>query len=724
MDNAANNRPKLNVRVIKATEPYTGPIRKAEGPTQLDTKANDSAGEFVVPPYPLIGLKNFVNNSSILPQCIAAYKNNIAGFGLGLRYVVEDCEETPEMKAEWDQAQEIIDLLTVDMDTKETFEDIIEARETYGIAYLEVMRNPSGQVNQVSFIRDVPSVEKTYPLNPPVLTSYNYQGTKVVQRPRRFCKYRQQVGGHTVYFKEFGDPRMMDNRTGEYVEVNTLGDILPIKYRANEIIDFAIGTELYGEVRWIGQLLGVDGSRMAESLNNNYFRNGRHTPLMICVKGGTLSDESCVKLRQYMDDVKGENGQHAFLVLEFENADNRADFEEGQKPDIEIKDLASILQKDELFQDYLENNRRRVQSSFRLPDLYTGYTTDFNRATAQTAMEVTEEQVFQPERKSLAWAINNRLLNGYGFKHVEAYFRAPDMSNPDDLFKILTVCEKAGGLTPNKARSIIADSLGEKAENYEGEWGDTPIAAKDLIAMQAQQQETAMPMAEPDLLSQLTGQIQKASSNHDDEIIPVLKEIRSLLKHYPSKPFTKPPKSSIIKTAWKESEHPRNDDGEFSNSGSSSSDGDGDKEDPDAGDKKKPATGNKDTSGPSDEEKAAREELNRRIESGAAKTKVDAKKQAKHIVGSKAYNNAIKADLHPSRLTLNAEETQAVVDKYIKTGHAGKHKDNSIRVKFTHDRSIGIYVSADGSIEQETCRGTIHISKSGTHIVPDTPEAQ
>ena len=61
--------------------------------------------------------------------------------------------------------------------------------------------------------------------------------------------------------------------------------------------------------------------------------------------------------------------------------------------------------------------RRKVQSSFQLPDLYVGYTTDFNRATAQTAQEVTEEQVFQPERKSLAWAINNRLafLNSIAF---------------------------------------------------------------------------------------------------------------------------------------------------------------------------------------------------------------------------------------------------------------------------------------------------------------------
>ena len=86
-----------------------------------------------------------------------------------------------------------------------------------------------------------------------------------------------------------------------------------------------------------------------------------------------------------------------------------AGFDVEKQPEVEIKDLANILQKDELFQEYQENSRKKVQSTFLLPDLYVGYTTDFNRATAQTAVEVTEKQVFQPERNSLAWIINNKL---------------------------------------------------------------------------------------------------------------------------------------------------------------------------------------------------------------------------------------------------------------------------------------------------------------------------
>lgn len=501
----------MRVEVIKAA----GSISKAETPTQLSQQEAYTAGDWLTPPLDFSGLRTLVKNSSILPQCIRAYKNNIAGFGIGIRYK-EDVEETPEMAAEFSRAQEIIELLNLEQDTKEVFEDIIEARETYGIAYLEVVRNLSDEVQQIEFIKETPTMTKTRPLDPYVETLFYHKG-KQVERRKRYCKYRQQIGGKTVYFKEFGDPRIMDNRNGNYLEE---GETLDIQYHANEIIEFAIGTEPYGEVRWVGQILGVDGSRKAEMLNNNYFENGRHTPLMIMVKGGTLTDESFAKLQQYMNDIKGAAGQHAFIILETESSDGRTDFDQEAKPEIEVKDLANILQKDELFQDYLDNNRRKVQSSFQLPDLYVGYTTDFNRATAQTAQEVTEEQVFQPERKSLAWAVNNKLLNGYQFQYVEAYFLEPDISNPDDLFKLLTVANNAGGLTPNKAKQIIYEAYGETAEDYEGEWGDVPLAY-------AKTQGGGFDLGQ--LTTSLQKQIEKAAGNRDDSVVAVMKEVKRLL---------------------------------------------------------------------------------------------------------------------------------------------------------------------------------------------------
>lgn len=512
----ANPKRGMQVRVIKEQR-QQAPVEKAENSVQLTEQEVYNAGDWITPPNELKGLRNLVKHSTILPQCIRAYKNNIAGFGIGVRYK-DDTEETPEMAAEFTRATEIIELLNIEQDTKEVFEDVVEARETYGIAYLEVIRNVADEVVQIDFIKETPSIRKTKPLEPYIPTVYYHHGQQI-ERKKRYCKYKQEIGGETVYFREFGDPRIMDRRDGKYLKD---GETLDLAYQANEILEFTIGTEPYGEVRWIGQVLGVDGSRKAEGLNNNYFDNGRHTPLMIMIEGGTLTDESFDKLQQYMNDIKGEAGQHAFIILETESTDGRTDFDQSEKPKVEIKDLANILQKDELFQDYLDNNRRKVQSSFQLPDLYVGYTTDFNRATAQTAQEVTEEQVFQPERKSLAWAINNRLLNGYQFKYVECYFLEPDISNPDDLYKLLTVCNNAGGLTPNKAKQIIYEAYGETAEDYPEEWGDVPLSYSKT-------QGGGMGFDFGQLTMSLQKQIEKAAGNHDDAVVAVMKEVKSLL---------------------------------------------------------------------------------------------------------------------------------------------------------------------------------------------------
>lgn len=562
MDEKEANVPKVAVKVVRSSG-MNAPtvfyaqrkVEKSDKGEQLDSSIQASASDWIPHPVDMQGLKKLVDNSTILPQCIRAYKSNISGFGISVRYAEDYDEETPEMKAEWDALKQILALLNMDMQAKEVFENVIRDRETYGISYCEVIRNQAQEVVELQFIIDTPSIDMTYPLQPFVDMEYSYKGT-VISRKKKFRKFRQNIGGKTVYFKEFGDPRIMDKRNGKYIGEN--GEAVGIDDQANEIIEFRIGSMPYGEVRWIGQVLTVDGNRRAEVLNNNYFRRGRHTPLMILVKGGTLSDSAFSKLQEYMDNIEGEIGQHSFLVLETDTLETTAAFAEQKQPEVEIKDMAAILQKDELFQEYQENGRKKTQSAFLLPDLYVGYTTDFNRATAQTAMEVTEKQVFQPERASLAWTVNQKLLNGYRFRYVEAQFDAPDITNPDDIQKMLNITERAGGLTPNTAKELTYGVLGKDGcEDYEGDWGDIPLAyAKTLpqsqqagleaVALENLASQERKPvgrkgghqkdngMAADGVLGQLDGQIQKAAAENAD-IVPIMLEIRKALKEYQGK---------------------------------------------------------------------------------------------------------------------------------------------------------------------------------------------
>lgn len=109
------------------------------------------------------------------------------------------------------------------------------------------------------------------------------------------------------------------------------------------------------------------------------------------------------------------------------------------------------------------------------------------------------------------------------------------------------------------------------------------------------------------------------------------------------------------------------------------------------------------------------------IRSGKISTRLDRKKQAKHIKGSDRYNKAIREGLNPSILTIDQKQQQDLINTYTKTGTPRMRENGSIRVRFTHSSIISIYVSKDGSIQLPTPKGQIHYSKTGAHIVPDKP---
>lgn len=279
MDDKKASAPQMAVKIVKSSGLDTPTVfyaerkvEKSDKGEQLDPSIQTSASDWIPHPIDMRGLKMLVDNSTILPQCIRAYKSNIAGFGISVKYAEDYEDETPEMKAEWDVLKQIIALLNMDMQTKEVFENVIRDRETYGISYCEVIRNQAQEVVELQFIVDTPSIDMTYPLQPYVDMEYFYKGT-AISRKKKFRKFRQNVGGKTVYFKEFGDPRIMDKRSGKYI--GETDEAIEIDDQANEIIEFRIGSMPYGEVRWIGQVLTVDGNRKAEVLNNNYFRQDR-----------------------------------------------------------------------------------------------------------------------------------------------------------------------------------------------------------------------------------------------------------------------------------------------------------------------------------------------------------------------------------------------------------------------------------------------------------------
>ncbi|GED14864.1 phage portal protein [Aneurinibacillus migulanus] len=493
----------VRARVIKSGQSIgTSVVSKQE---LSDYEADSVYTEIIMPKYPPRILKVIVENSTILQQCITAYKQNICGFGLSTVYRDDDSvgDETDEMKKEWETMRLLLRQFNFDKPHKDIWGQGIADREETGNGYIEVIRD--GLNKPVGLENVNPETMKVTKKGEAV--SININGTTIPIK-KRFRKYIQETKGKKVWFKEFGDPRIMDSRTGEY-DVNT-----PEEHQAHEIIHLKIGSGPYGIPRWIGHLPHITGARKAEELNLKYFEQGRHTPLAILIKNGLLSDESEAALKEYAESVEGVDNAHKFLLLEVEGDESESSMpgESNPKVDIEIKSLADMLQQDALFQEYDDNSRQKVQSAFRLPDIYIGRSRDFNRATADMARQITEEQVFQPERDSLSFIINHKLLAEYDFRYVEVVFNGPEISDAQDATRLIGVGNVAGAITPNDLRAYIGKRVFNRdLDNLAIPEADIPIALQ-------KQQQNSQPV-----------ELQKAANQ---DVVRILKDLCDVLEDF------------------------------------------------------------------------------------------------------------------------------------------------------------------------------------------------
>ncbi|MEN1969012.1 phage portal protein [Lentibacillus sp. N15] len=474
-------------------------------------------GEIIEPPYNMQELKLMGDYSSILQQCIDAYKTNIIEFGIEPDFKIDiNSEEIKDelkesARNEWRRLDEFIRYLNLDESPEVILGHILDDKEKTGNGYMEIIRNTLGQPVGIEYVdaQHMRVCKKTDYTDVKYTILENGE-KKEETRSKQFRRFVQKIDGKKVYFKEYGDPRIMNMSNGKFDE-NT-----PDNLRANEIVHFKIGSGTYGKPRWIGTLISLYGARKAEELNLMYFKNGRHIPAAVTVSNGKLDDDSYEKLQEYMNDLEGTDGAHKFLLLEAMGAaeETAVHGEEKLVPaKVEIKSLAEILQQDALFLEYDENTRKKIRSAFRLPPLYTGEAQEFSRATADTARKVTEEQVFQPERKGLARVLNTLFLEPLGFSYVKLAVKGADFHDPVEISKVLDPFIQAGAVAPNDLRPLLEKVLGAKLDPFPDEYN---------VPLQVLMREANDPLS--GLLN-----IQK-SGNDRTELVNLLKDMRDVLE--------------------------------------------------------------------------------------------------------------------------------------------------------------------------------------------------
>ena len=346
--------------------------------------------------------------------------------------------------------------------------------ETVGYAYLEVLRNLTGDIVALRNIETHNT--RMVKLDAPILVEKTLtRGGKEVtiqiwERQRRFA---QRVAlKQLVYYREFGTARHVDRATGKW-EIPDMpgqpGNPVAPENRGTELIMFGIHpdtTTPYMVPRWINQLPSVIGSRKAEELNLEFLDAGGMPPAIIFIQGGTLAKDANDQLKMYLSG-KNKN-KHRAVVIEAQSSSGS--LESSGTVQVKVERFGGEKMNDAMFTKYDAITEEHIRVGFRIPPLFLGKPADYNMATAITAYMVAEEQVFQVERTSFDETMNRTIMQELGFKTLR--FKSNPITLTDAASQITALTQAKGTVT----NASFVDAI-NKITGFELDAQETPPAA-------------------------------------------------------------------------------------------------------------------------------------------------------------------------------------------------------------------------------------------------------
>jgi PBSX family phage portal protein len=484
-------------------------VLPVNAPNRVDVEKQDEAesnlkpledlirqGRVIPPPFNLHVLSQLPEQNSELNQVIEAMEQNVVGFGwrleatptiatalVGARPADGQELEDPDIdidqlredvEDEWERVDEFLSYGNWDPDSftylrRQQRKDL----EATGNTFLELITNRAGE--PVNF-RHAPSyrmrlsiLDEEFTTYPEVRVVGRGSRRRLVTRTRRkrFRRFVQvdNFGSRSklTWFKEWGDPRPISARTGEVLASDRNQERL-----ANPMIHRRIYAPRtpYGVPRYMGNLLAILGGRAAEEINYSTFRNNQIPSMMLMVSNGQLTQDTIDRIADFAEHhIQGDDNYSRFLIVEAEPDDG---VEGGGQVKIEAKPLTQAQHDDALFVKYEDGNADKVRRAWRLPPIIVGRSDDYTRATADTSRRIAEEQVFEPERREEDWHWN-RVLVAKGMAFHEFRTNSPNVTNDQDLIRVMAAAEKSGAMTPRLARAILSDILGRPVSGVDSE---------------------------------------------------------------------------------------------------------------------------------------------------------------------------------------------------------------------------------------------------------------
>lgn len=452
--------------------------QQSEVSRTLDIEQASWGKDVITPPFDPLVLSMLPENCKHTQKCLDVMITNIDGFGYGLKCINKKPEDQIEPAILAQILQErvrmknwfrncVIGSTFLEL-RKQTRRDI----EQVGYCGWEVVRNVKGDMLYLTFlpghtIRLTPRSDMVV-CDQKIIEEQVDGSRKIVTRKvmRKFRRFQQMdMTGTTnqkVWFKEFGDPRVLNCETGEFETPNRP---VPPNKRANEIIFWRRHAPRtpYGIPRYIGVLLSMYGDRAAGEVNYVTLRNNNIPSMMIMVSNGQLTDASVARLEQFVaTQIQGSDNFSRFIIVEAEPTGETVDGTDAGTMKMHVEKLTDQQIRDAMFLEYGDANRRDIREAWRLPPIFVGGADDYTRATADSSRRLADEQVFDPERRAFDDMINALLMPEFGCVYHDFASLGLNVTNDQDIIQIMAAGEKSGGMTPRRAGEMISDIFGKE----------------------------------------------------------------------------------------------------------------------------------------------------------------------------------------------------------------------------------------------------------------------
>lgn len=451
-------------------------IKRNQAENVFEQAYND--GIALLPPYDFPVLYQMKENSDSLIACIDAMKYNIEGFGYDIIWVGSNPDEqkSPKSQAEYIKLFDFFDSINEEEGYTKIAVKKREDLETTGCAAFEVIRArnkeifamyhaPIMHIRLAVYNKDIDEpVDVTIPIRRDGTVKY----VKFKKYFRRFCQILPTTR-KVRYFKELGDPRIMDYDTGAFVKTTDK--------KATELMFFTLpfgGESAYSVPRWSGAVCDVMGRSGASFINYDLMDNQGIPPMAVMISGGVLTEESYKDLLAIMTSAKLKANFNKVIVLEA--IPEITGLDEKSNVKLDFKNLSEYRKEDQMFGNYQETALQNIRRPFRLAPLYTGDAKSYNLASARSSQLIAEQQIFIPERNMVDEEINRLIIQReFGIYNWEFRSKGARVVGSEELANAVEKFSNVGSLTINDNIKIANEAFGLNMPIHNEPWANLPV---------------------------------------------------------------------------------------------------------------------------------------------------------------------------------------------------------------------------------------------------------